>query len=88
MRDRTSEQYRDFVAFPGLTFGVVIILVSGWLNTTANLEGTERQTTGLSSEQHSKVDQDTISRLDEPTDCAYGLASAVDQSAPEFKRVC
>jgi hypothetical protein len=88
MRDHTSERYRDFVAFPGLTFGVVIILVSGWLNTTANLEGTERQTTGFSSEQHSKVDQDLTSRLDEPADCAYGLASALDQSASEFKRVC
>jgi hypothetical protein len=88
MRDRTSERYRDFVAFPGLTFGVVIILVSGWLNTAANLEGTQRQTTGLSSEQHSKVDQDSTNRLDDPADCAYGLAIAVDQSASEFKRIC
>jgi hypothetical protein len=89
MRDRISERYRDFVAFPGLTFGVVIILVSGWLNNAANLEGTQRlQATGFSIEQHSKVEQDSISHFEDPADCADGLASAAGQSTLEFKRIC
>ena len=76
MRDRMLERYTDFVAFPGLTLGLVVILIDGLLGDPAESVRSERvsKANEISFAQLSRSDQDPFVVLEPWTACTVVLS--------------
>lgn len=72
MRDRRLDRYTDFVAFPGLSLGIVAILLDGLLGDPIKFDRTERllKADENSFAQFVRPDQDPILSFDAWNDCA------------------
>ena len=77
MRDRSlNSRYADFVAFPGFTLGLIVILIDGWLDYSVTFDRAPRAQLASESSfaQLSSPEREPIILPDTWMDCTVVLS--------------